>query len=116
MFVATVAVSALLAAMLAASAALKLSHADKIVAFYATVGVPERMLNPLAALLLAAAAGLAAGLLWAPVGVAAAAGLIGYFAVAIGFHMRVGDLKGLPTPALYLALAAAALALRLATA
>lgn len=115
MYVATVIVTALLATVLTASAALKLSHTPAVIEFYGKVGVPADKLNYLAALLLAAAAGLVTGLLWPPIGVAAASGVVLYFAAAIGFHLRARDLKGLPNPMLLLVLAAAALVLRLLT-
>jgi hypothetical protein len=113
MFVATVIVSVLLAALLAYSAARKLSHAEQVVATYRRVGVPEDKLNYLAMILLAGAAGLIAGLFWAPIGIAAAIGLTAYFIAAIGFHIRFGDTGNIPTPAVLAVLAAAALTLRL---
>jgi hypothetical protein len=115
MFVATVVVSALLAALLAYSAARKLTHAEDVVEGYALAGVPEAHLNLLATVLFAGAAGLLLGLAWAPIGVAAAASLVVYFAVAIGFHIRAGDTAHLPTPLAMEALSTAALLLRLAT-
>lgn len=116
MFVATVVVSLLLAAALAWSAVRKLSHEPAVVQTYLRVGVPEDKLNYLAGILLAGAAGLALGLLWAPLGVAAAIGVTCYFIAAIGFHIRYGDTAHAPTPITLLVVAAAALALRLATA
>ena len=115
MLVATMIVSALLAVLLAYSAIRKLSHDEQVVEGYARAGVPEDKLNYLAATLLAAAAGLIAGLVWAPLGVAAASGLVVYFVAAIGFHTRAGDTKNLPTPLVMALLAAAALALRVAS-
>lgn len=108
-------VSAVLALLLVLTAARKLTHAEAVVATYARVGVPEDRLNALAVLLLVAAAGLVAGLFWAPVGVAVAAGLVAYFAAAIGAHIRSADTANLVTPAVYAALAVAVLVLRLAT-
>jgi hypothetical protein len=115
MFVATITVSALLAALLAFTAVRKLSHREDVVASYTRVGVPEQKLNYLATILLAAAAGLIIGLAWAPIGVAAGAGLIVYFIVAITAHIRAHDEKHLPTPLMMEAIAIAALILRLAT-
>jgi hypothetical protein len=115
MFVATVVVSLLLAAALAGSAIRKLSHQPPVVQTYLRVGVPEDKLNYLAAILLAGAAGLALGLLWAPLGVAAAIGVTCYFIAAIGFHVRSGDTAHLPMPAALLVTAAVALALRVVT-
>jgi uncharacterized membrane protein YbjE (DUF340 family) len=115
MFVATATVSALLAALLAFTAVRKLSHREEVVASYTRVGVPEDKLDHLAVILLAAAAGLILGLFWAPIGVAAAAGLIVYFIVAIAAHIRADDEEHLPTPLTMEAIAVAALILRLAT-
>lgn len=109
-------VSVVLAAMLVATAVRKLGHAPDVVATYTRVGVPEARLNLLAAVLVAGAAGLVAGLAWAPLGIAAATGLVCYFAFAIGAHLRADDLKPLPTPVAFAVLAVAALVLRLATA
>jgi DoxX-like family len=102
-------VCGLLAALLLASALLKLSHKPAVVASYARAGVPERWLNALAMLLIAAAGALVAGLFWAPLGIAASAGLVGYFAVAIAFHVRVRDFAPLGMPVLLEALAIVAL-------
>jgi hypothetical protein len=115
MFIAAVVVSAPLAAGLAYSAVRKLSHDAPVVASYAAAGVPEEWLDRLALVLLAAAAALLAGLVWAPLGIAAAGMLLAYFVVAISFHLRNGDAKHLPTPVATAALAAGALVLRVAT-
>jgi hypothetical protein len=114
MTVAATVTSLLLAALLAFAAARKLTHSDEVVESYARAGVPEEWLNALAGVLFAAAAGLVLGRFWDPVGIAAAACLIPYFAVAIAFHFRHGDTANLPTPLLMIALALAALALQLA--
>jgi hypothetical protein len=115
MFIATAVVSALFAAALAYSAIRKLSHHPAVVASYAAAGVPERWLNRLALVLLTGAAALLAGLVWAPLGVAAAGALLAYFAVAISFHLRNGDAPHLPVPATMAALALGVLLLRLST-
>jgi hypothetical protein len=114
MAVATIVVSVLLAALLVLTAVRKLSHRPAVVATYRRVGVPEERLNLLAALLLAGAAGLVAGLWWPPLGVAAAAALVAYFVLAAAAHLRAGDAANAPMPVLYLALAGAALVLHLA--
>jgi DoxX-like family len=75
----------LLAALLAFSAVRKLSHAPDVVESYARAGVREEWLNPLAIVLLAGATGLVGGLLWEPLGLAAAGALIVYFLVACSF-------------------------------
>jgi hypothetical protein len=108
-----VAVSILLAALLAFSAIRKLSHRPEVVQAYLRAGVPEDKLDYLAVTLLAGAAGLLVGLLWAPLGIAAALALVVYFLVAMVFHVRAGDAEHLPTPLVMALLAAAALTLRL---
>jgi hypothetical protein len=55
------------------------------------------------------------GLAWAPIGVAAAIGVILYFIVAVAFHIRADDAENLPTPLALAAIAVAALLLRVAT-
>jgi DoxX-like family len=115
MFVATVIVSSLLAALLIFAAARKLSHREAVVQTYVRVGVPEDKLDLLAVLLLAGAAGLILGLFWGPIGIAAAAAVVCYFLVAIAFHLRAEDAQHLPTPAVIALIAAAALTLRIAT-
>jgi hypothetical protein len=115
MFAAAAAVSALLAALLVYSAARKLTHSDDVVRSYARAGVPEHRLDTLAAILFAGAAGLLVGLWWEPLGVASAAGLVAYFVVACGFHIRARDTRNLPTPVTLAVLAVASLLLRLAS-
>jgi hypothetical protein len=115
MTVANAIVSVLLAALLAFAAARKLSHRKPVVQTYVRVGVPEDKLDYLAMILLAGATGLALGLFWAPIGVAAAIGVICYFVVAVAFHIRAHDEKNLPTPLAIALIAVAALVLRLAT-
>ncbi|NUT23431.1 MAG: DoxX family protein, partial [Hamadaea sp.] len=92
MFAATIAVTAVLAALLAYAAIRKLSHEPSVVASYARVGVPEERLNLLAVILFAGAAGVLVGLVWPPLGVAAGIGLVLYFALAVGAHVRFRDL------------------------
>jgi hypothetical protein len=70
-----------------------------------TVGVPMNWFPWLAACEFAGAIGLLIGIAWAPLGLAAAAGLILYFLGAIIAHVRVGDFKGTGTPAVPLLLA-----------
>jgi hypothetical protein len=115
MFLATAVISSLLAATLAYAAVRKLSHRPEVVASYARVGVPEDRLDHLAAILLTGAAGLVAGLFWAPIGVAASLGVVAYFLLAIAAHVRAGDTENLPTPAVIELVAVAALVLRVAT-
>jgi len=102
-------ISLLLAALLVFAAIRKLSHRPEVVAAYRRAGVPEERLNLLAWILLAAAAGLVAGLAWAPIGLAAGAGLVVYFLVAIGSHIRAGDARNVPVPVAMELLAVASL-------
>jgi uncharacterized membrane protein YphA (DoxX/SURF4 family) len=110
----TIVVSLLLASALAYSAIRKLSHQPDVVATYTRVGVPEDRLNYLAVILLAAAVGVVAGLFWAPIAIAAAIGLIVYFAVAIAAHVRHHDTANAPTPVAIEMMAIAVLVLQLA--
>lgn len=114
MFAVAAGVSALLASALVYSAVRKLSHRPDVVRTYVRAGVPEDKLDYLAAVLLVAAAGLLLGLAWAPIGIAAAGGLVVYFLVACGFHVRARDLANLPTPLVIEVTAITALVLRLA--
>lgn len=110
-----VAVSAVLAVLLSAAAVRKLTHSPAVVASYRRAGVPEERLNLLAVILLAGAAGLLAGIVWAPIGIASAIGLIGYFAGAVVSHIRADDRGRIVMPVGYGLLAVAALVLRLVT-
>lgn len=111
---ALVVVPVVLAGLLIVSAAMKLSHRPDVVERYARVGVREEQLNPLAAILILGALGLIAGIYYAPIGIAAAVGLVAYFAMAIGAHLRAGDRQGLATPIVIELLSVAALGLWIA--
>jgi hypothetical protein len=113
MFLATAIVSALLAALMTYAAVRKLSHQPEVVASYTRVGVPEERLDLLAATLLAGAAGLLLGLLWTPLGIAAALAIVVYFLVAIAAHIRSDDFENVPTPIAMELVALAAAALRI---
>jgi hypothetical protein len=79
MFIALVVVTVLLAVICVQSAAMKLRKNEQVLAvIHGTVGVPQRHLPVLAALELAGAAGILAGLWVEPLGVAAAVGLVAY--------------------------------------
>ena len=115
MFVATVIVSMLLAALLGFSAFNKLTRRQPFVDGYLRVGVPEDRLPLLAVILLAGAAGLLVGLVWPPAGIAAAIGLVCYFGLAILAHLRANDVKNLPAPVTLMIIAIVALVLRVAS-
>jgi DoxX-like protein len=119
MFALTVAVSIVLAVVLSGSAYAKLTRDPKVVeSIVGKVGFPEERLWVLAALEVAAAAGLIVGLFWAPLGIAAAIGVILYFICALIGHLRVRDtaVQSLAPPTVLLLVGIATLALRAATA
>lgn len=114
MFVACVVVSALLAVALVGSAMGKLTKNPKIVESLTGLGVPLAWLPRLGAVEVAGAVGLLVGLAVAPLGVAAALGVVAYFLGAVITHVRAGD-KNLIPPTVLGLVAVVALALRLAT-
>jgi hypothetical protein len=74
------------------------------------VSLPDSWLPVLATLQLAGAAGLLLGLLGIPIiGIAAAIGLVLFFTGAVITHLRAGAFRQLPSPVIFLALAAATL-------
>jgi hypothetical protein len=109
-------VGILLALMLLFSASAKLTRNQKLVDGFTSLGVPPGMLPFLAACEIAGAAGLVIGIWWAPLGIAAAVGLVLYFIGAVGAHLRKSDFKGAPNATVMLASAAAVLILRAITA
>ncbi len=105
-------VSLFLAVVMTGSAVGKLVRAAPVVDNLSRAGVPDSWYAPLAVVDVLGAAGLVAGLWWAPVGVAAAAGFVVYFTIAVLMHLRRGDTKVVPPTVLGL-VAVAALVLRL---
>ena len=73
------------------SGSLKILRAERIVRLMSNVGVTGRMLPVLGSLQVAATIGLISGLWFAPLGIAAAGGLVLYFAGAVGAHVRAKD-------------------------
>ena len=104
-------VTAVLAAALAFSAILKLTSRPAVVEAYARVGVPARRLPLLAVVLLLGAVALLAGWVWTPMGLAAGAALVVYFALALTAHATHRDLAHATTPLVILILAMTATAL-----
>jgi DoxX-like family len=116
MTIAYLATTTIVALIVAFSALGKIRRDPAIVkVIVETVGVPAKYLMPLAACELAGAAGLLAGIVWPPLGVAAGVALVIYFVGAVVSHLRVGDVKGIGPAAFMLFAAAAALALRVLT-
>ena len=107
-------VTVLFALMTGLSATLKIRRDPKVVAvIHDTVGVPLKYFPLLALCEIAGAVGLVVGILVPPLGVAAAVGLVVYFAGAVVSHLRVGDVKGINPDVFMLGLAVASLALRI---
>ncbi|MET7695183.1 DoxX family protein [Streptomyces sp. NPDC005483] len=117
MFITTVVLAALLAVGFAAAAIPKILANDEAAANAQHVGFSVGAFRIIGLLEIAGAAGVLIGLLWAPLGVAAAAGL---FLVSIGglaSHLRVKDRPKAAAPVvLFGVLAVSVLLLRLATA
>jgi len=107
-------VTIVLATIVVFSAVGKLRRDPRIVqGIHEVVGVPMKYFPLLAMCELAGAVGLVLGIWWPPLGVAAAIGLVIYFAGAVVSHLRVGDVKGIGPAAFLLTMSAAALALRI---
>lgn len=116
MFVAYAVVAILLAASLTTSARLKLVRDPRPVAGISeALDVPLTWFPWLASAELAGAAGVVVGLAVAPIGIAAAVGVVVYFLLAIGFHVRARD-RRVASPSFMLVLGIAALVLRVASA
>ncbi|MFD3705312.1 DoxX family protein [Nocardia sp. NPDC058658] len=108
-YVATVVVG-LLAIMVTGSALATLTRQKQIVDAVGAVGFPVQHLWTLGVVKLAAAIGLCLGLLWLPISVAAAVGLVVYFTAAVGMHVHAKQ-RDLAAPVVFLALSTAALVL-----
>jgi len=113
MFVGYIVVAALLAAILLLSGRGKLTRDERITTSLRQAGVPLSWFPPLAACEIAGAVGLLVGIWLAPIGVAAAIGIVLYFVGAVIAHLRAGDTKGLGGPLPPLGFAVAALVLRI---
>lgn len=83
-----------MALLLVLSAYAKLARMPQLVEAITALGVPTRALPILAGLEIAGAAGLLIGIWWAPLGIAAAIGVVGYFIGAITAHLRKSDYRG----------------------
>lgn len=114
MFIAYVIVTIVAAAANFSFAALDFSRSEWVIGNMRSVGVPRPWLFPLGAAKLAGAVGILVGIAVAPIGMAAAVGLILFFVGAIATHLRAG-VGNLQYPGGFLALAAASLALQLAS-
>ena len=88
---ATVVVTLLLAALFTFSSSIKLLGVPKSLAIRDHLGVSPIQWRVIGALELAGVAGVLAGLLWPPIGIAAAIGLTLLSIGAIAFHLRASD-------------------------
>ncbi|MFA1545549.1 DoxX family protein [Actinomadura chokoriensis] len=112
MFVTYVVVTLATVAINTAIVVADLAKARFVLANSAEVGVPRSLLPLLAALKGAGAAGLVLGLLGLDaIGIAAAAGLVAFFAIAVAVHVRARVFYNIAFPGAYLALAVASLTL-----
>ena len=110
MFIATIALSVLLAAAVLGSGAAKLAAAKQSIEIRDRLGVAAGLWRGIGVLEVAAAVGLAAGLAVPALGIAAAVGLALLLIGAIGAHARSHDLSnGAPAVGLLLLTVAAAL-------
>ena len=88
---ATVIVTLLLAGLFTFSASIKLLGVSKSLAIRDHLGVSPIQWRVIGALGLAGVAGVLVGLLWAPIGIAAAIGLTLLSIGAVAFHVRASD-------------------------
>ncbi|MEU8895119.1 DoxX family protein [Nocardia sp. NPDC048505] len=107
MFIAYTVIAVLLAVVLVVSGRAKLVRDEEVTSTMVRLGVPLRLFPVLAALEFAGAAGLLAGIVYRPLGIAAAIGVVLYFLGAVAAHLRAKDVAGSPAAAA-LTLAAAA--------
>jgi hypothetical protein len=116
MFIAYVVVAVVFGLANVNSAVAKIRGVPRVVGVLRAAGVPSSWFVPLALLNLAGAIGLWIGIAWRPLGIAAATGLVLYFAGAVVAHLRVKDFKNAPVPAVLLAFAALTLVPAIASA
>jgi hypothetical protein len=114
MFTAYVIVTVLAAAATAYAASVDFNRVEWVLVNMTRLGVPHSWLSPLGAAKAAGALGLVVGIAVPPIGVAAAVGLILFFAGAIVTVIRAHWYSHY-YPVAYLLLAAGSLALRLAS-
>jgi hypothetical protein len=117
MFVATIVLSAVLALLFAAGGAGKLAGVRRQVETARHLNIPWQRFQLIGIPEIAASGGLLAGLAVAPLGVAAASGLVLLMAGALGFRVRAHDrFPFLLGDAVFLLLAATTAVLRIVTA
>lgn len=105
---ATVVVTILLAALFTFAASIKLLGVPQSLAIRDHLGVKPLQWRLIGGCELAGVAGVLVGLMWAPIGIAAAIGLVLLSIGAIAFHLRASDsAKDMAPAAIGLALAVA---------
>jgi hypothetical protein len=93
MFLAALVAAVVLGALLLSSAYGKLARNAYVIGTIVGVGFPDQYIWVLALCEVAGALGMFVGLYWWPIGVAAAIGVILYFILAVGAHLRKRDYK-----------------------
>ena len=117
MFIAYIIIAVVLSVALGMSASLKRRRAEPAVqGIHRVVGVSLSWFPVLAGCEIAGAVGLLIGIAWAPLGIAAAIGVVLYMVGAVIAHMRAGDTANIRNPAVPLVLAIAALITRILSA
>lgn len=114
MFTAFVIVTAVTIALNAIESVANFAGAEWVKRNSRAVDVPDSWLPFLGFVKGAAAVGLAIGLFWRPLGVAAAIGLVVFFVLAMAAHVRHRVYHNIVGPLLFLALSVATLWLMLA--
>lgn len=115
MFVVCAIVSSVLAFLTMGMGAAQLQGVPQAIQVMERVGA-KGLAKTSGRLLLAATAGLIVGLFWAPAGIAASAGLVAYFVIAAGFHVKRHDTIGqIVNPLVPAGMSALALWLRVST-
>ncbi|MCX4852457.1 DoxX family protein [Streptomyces canus] len=115
MFIAYVALAVVLSLFLVFSARSDITRDPKVTEQLKALGVPDSWFLPLGLVKIAGALGLLAGIVYRPLGIAAAIGVVLYFLGAVVTHLRGGDMKRVGTPAVIMLLAVAPLVLGFAT-
>ncbi|WP_414942130.1 DoxX family protein [Amycolatopsis sp. cmx-11-51] len=110
MAVAYVVLASMLAAIFAPLGVAKILRQSSVIARTERLGFSVRAIQGIGALEVAGAVGLVAGMFWAPIGVAAAIGLVALLIGAAISHLRAGDGAKEVVPSIWLGLVSAAAA------
>lgn len=102
MTIAALVLSVLLAVVMLGSGVTKLRRTDGMIAQMDAVNVTPAQTPVLGGVEVLAAVGLVVGLLWTPIGIAAAIGAVVYFAGAVVAHVRAHDKNLAPAAVLFL--------------